>query len=94
MAPAQGPFPDTKFGKSSGGEPPKGKKQPKKAKRKAISLDPLSLTYLATTCKHGDKNNENSGHDSQVNAEFFSAVLESVKPAVFFAMDTRVCPLL
>ena len=94
MAPAQGPFLDTKFGKFGGDEQPKGKKQTKKTKRKAISLDPLSLTFLATRCKHGDKNNENSRQDSQVNAEFFSAVLESVKPAVFFAMDTRVCSLL
>ena len=90
MAPVQAPTPDGKEGSFKGNKRQGAKKKTKNVKRKAIPLDPISLTFLATRCEHDDKGIENSKHNSQVNVDFFSAVLESVKPAVFVALDTRV----
>ena len=67
------------------------KKNSRRHRRKAIPLDPMSLTFLTTRCQHGILENEKSlSLNTFHNFDFFTAVLESVKPAVFFALDSRV----
>ena len=90
MAPAQGPTLSGKTEKTTFNNTNSEKKNGKKTRRKAIALDPLSLTFLTTRCKHDGKEDECFKRNTQVDVDFFSAVLESVKPAVFFALDTKV----
>ena len=88
MAPAQGPTLSGKAENATFINKNSEKKNGKKTRRKAIALDPLSLTFLTTRCKHDGKEDETFKRN--VDVDFFSAVLESVKPAVFFALDTKV----
>ena len=90
MAPAQGPTPSSNSEKMISNTTNKTRKQKQKNRRKAIPLDDTSLTFLTTRCNHEDDIRDEESK-SQVNVDFFSAVLESVKPSVFFALDTRVC---
>ena len=90
MAPAQGPtnigseMEKRTFQSSNASK----KKMSGNRRRKPITLDPMSLTFMTSLCK--EVPNDELGLNSNVNAEFFSAIIESIQPAVFFAPDARV----
>ena len=73
-----------------------GKKR--KGKQKSIMLDPTALIFLATRLRHDacDEEQKHKNNDEEdetrnpIQPEFISAVLETVKPALFLALDTRV----
>ena len=61
-----------------------------KIKRKPIPLDPVALTFLTTNCRNRHEVKDRSGSNILLNVEFFYGILESLKPVVFFALDTPV----
>ena len=61
-----------------------------KIKRKPIPLDPVALTFLTTNCRNRYEVEKHSGSNTLLDVEFFYGILESVKPVVFFALDTPV----
>ena len=90
MAPAQGPT-------TLGNRMEKGtfqssnaskKKMSGNRRRKPITLDPMSLTFMTSICN--DEKKDDIGLNSNANADFYSAITESIQPAVFFAPDARV----
>ena len=85
MPPAQGPTPSRHATKMKS-----TRSKSNKIKRKPIPIDPVGLTFLATNFRDGYQDEQNSGSNSTLNNEFFYGVLESVKPVVFFALDTPV----
>ena len=90
MAPAQGSIPPGSRAKKVVGHSsnsPK-KKMGGKSRRKPVSLDPMSLTFMSCICKNNE--NYNSEESSSANVDYFSAVVESVQPAVFFTLNAKV----
>ena len=85
MPPAQGPTPSRHATKTKS-----MRNKSNKIKRKPIPLDPVALTFLTTNCRNRYEVEERSGSNILLNVEFFYGILESVKPVVFFALDTPV----
>ena len=85
MPPAQGPTPSRHATKTKS-----TRHKSNKIKRKPIPLDPVALTFLTTNCRSRYEVEERSGSDILLNVEYFYGILESVKPVVFFALDTPV----
>ena len=90
MAPAQGPT-------TIGSRMEKGtfqssneskKKMNGNRRRKPITLDPMSLTFMTSICY--EEKIVDIGLNSNANADFYSAITESIQPAVLFALDARV----
>ena len=90
MAPAQGPTtPSRKIEKASIYDSNLSKNRMYgKSRRKPIALDPMSLTFMSSIYKYTQ--NDDRDEKSNINVDFFSAVAESVQPAVFIALDTMV----
>ena len=90
MAPAQGPTtPSRRAEKTSIHNSNVSKnKMFGKGRKKPIALDQMSLTFMSSIYK--DRQNDNLEERSNINVDFFSAVAESVQPAVYIALDTRV----
>ena len=85
MPPAQGPTPSRHATKTKA-----TRNKSNKIKRKPIPLDPVALTFLTTNCRNRYEVEERSGSNILPNVEFFYGILESIKPVVFFALDTPV----
>ena len=89
MAPAQGSIPPgSQDERVAGHSSNSSKKMGGKSRRKPISLDPMSLTFMSCICKNNE--NYNSQKSSTAKVDYFSAVVESVQPAVFFALNAKV----
>ena len=85
MPPAQGPTPSRHATKTKS-----TRHKTNKIKRKPIPLDPVALTFLTTNCRNRYEVEKHSGSNTLLDVEFFYGILESVKPVVFFALDTPV----
>ena len=85
MPPAQGPTPSRHATKTKS-----TRNKSNRIKRKPIPLDPVALTFLTTNCRNRYEVEKHSGSNTLLDVEFFYGILESVKPVVFFALDTPV----
>ena len=91
MAPAQGSMvPGVRAEKVSGQRSNSlKKKMGGKSRRKPIALDPMSLTFMSCICKNNENHNSEALHNA-TGVDYFSAVVESVQPAIFFALNAKV----